>query len=427
MRETLGRVKQANTRNQARRSQPAQSLLSTRAPIHPVLQLQQTIGNQAVQRLIQSRTLQAKLAISQPGDVYEQEADRVAEQVMRMPGSADDGFERQADDFAKQSINGGGLSGIGRTAKPVVQRQALPGDRIRHGSTLPYREATELLHCIEIMGEQGADYCRQEVLGEKPARPLAPPSASTCRPIPDSLINVAGKAGAGTLGFTKIDKSSLLICAPKFDLDPGSGTCTFKSVPISFSATSKFARAEVEVPTGPTMALPECSGKDVPIFTTITPDISALARAAEQEHCEDLRLAIWQTLEPCAAAVNKLAGQKFAGKTEDECYKTLVAKLGFDPIECTREFIHLSQKTDERDAKGFHDFDPVLISKSCDKIVVGNKKSSTNKIGDPGVAPSKLIPAATKCPSVASLIPKPTPPPKGDFPERTLPEGMEYA
>ena len=48
-----------------------------------ILQLQRTAGNQAVQRLLKSRTLQAKLRISQPNDVYEQEADRVAEHVMR--------------------------------------------------------------------------------------------------------------------------------------------------------------------------------------------------------------------------------------------------------------------------------------------------------------------------------------------------------
>ncbi len=47
--------------------------------------LQRTIGNKAVQKLIGSRTLQAKLGIGQPGDKYEQEADKVAEQVMRMP------------------------------------------------------------------------------------------------------------------------------------------------------------------------------------------------------------------------------------------------------------------------------------------------------------------------------------------------------
>ena len=53
--------------------------------VDQILFLQRTIGNQAVQRLIKSGALQAKLRIGQPGDKYEQEADRVAEQVMRMP------------------------------------------------------------------------------------------------------------------------------------------------------------------------------------------------------------------------------------------------------------------------------------------------------------------------------------------------------
>jgi hypothetical protein len=50
-----------------------------------ILALQQTAGNQAVQRMMKSGVLQAKLRIGQPNDIYEQEADRVAEQVMRMP------------------------------------------------------------------------------------------------------------------------------------------------------------------------------------------------------------------------------------------------------------------------------------------------------------------------------------------------------
>jgi hypothetical protein len=45
--------------------------------------MQQILGNQGV-----LGRLQAKLAINQPGDVYEQEADRVAEQVMGMPARA---------------------------------------------------------------------------------------------------------------------------------------------------------------------------------------------------------------------------------------------------------------------------------------------------------------------------------------------------
>jgi Domain of unknown function (DUF4157)/Heterokaryon incompatibility protein Het-C len=47
---------------------------------HAALRLQSRIGNRAFGRI-----LQAKLTVSQPGDQYEQEADRVADRVMRMP------------------------------------------------------------------------------------------------------------------------------------------------------------------------------------------------------------------------------------------------------------------------------------------------------------------------------------------------------
>jgi len=59
-------------------SQPVNS------PIDYVLQFQKTIGNQAVQRLFKSGFIQARLKIGQPNDIYEQEADRAADHVMRM-------------------------------------------------------------------------------------------------------------------------------------------------------------------------------------------------------------------------------------------------------------------------------------------------------------------------------------------------------
>lgn len=55
------------------------SMQSDRTYVNPILSLQKTIGNHAVNHLIQ-----AKLKINQPGDIYEQEADRVADMVMRM-------------------------------------------------------------------------------------------------------------------------------------------------------------------------------------------------------------------------------------------------------------------------------------------------------------------------------------------------------
>ncbi len=48
-----------------------------------LLGLQHTHGNRYVQRVVTG--IQAKFKVGQPGDIYEREADRVAELVMRMP------------------------------------------------------------------------------------------------------------------------------------------------------------------------------------------------------------------------------------------------------------------------------------------------------------------------------------------------------
>jgi hypothetical protein len=56
-----------------------------KSPVEDIVNLHQTIGNQAVQRLLESGGIQASLKIGQPNDIYEQEADRVADEVMRMP------------------------------------------------------------------------------------------------------------------------------------------------------------------------------------------------------------------------------------------------------------------------------------------------------------------------------------------------------
>ena len=84
-------VKQSNSNSQVRRTEHLQSMDT---PVDRILFLQRTAGNQAVSRLIKSGALQAKLRIGQPGDKYEQEADRVADAVMRMP---EPGVQRQVE------------------------------------------------------------------------------------------------------------------------------------------------------------------------------------------------------------------------------------------------------------------------------------------------------------------------------------------
>lgn len=76
------------TRNRSKSEPVRTSPCSTSQYSHPVLKLQQQIGNQAVQRLLQSRYIQAKLTIGQPNDKYEQEADRVADRIMYPKGTS---------------------------------------------------------------------------------------------------------------------------------------------------------------------------------------------------------------------------------------------------------------------------------------------------------------------------------------------------
>lgn len=73
---------------------PELNLRSARPSAQPhsrLTRLQSVHGNQSVQRQLDRGILQAKLTVNQPGDVYEQEADRVADAVMRMSVSGASG------------------------------------------------------------------------------------------------------------------------------------------------------------------------------------------------------------------------------------------------------------------------------------------------------------------------------------------------
>ena len=77
---------QTSKTQKSAKAAPVRSQRSTKPQYsHPVMQLQKKIGNQAVQRLLQSRQIQAKLTVGAANDKYEQEADRVADQIMRTP------------------------------------------------------------------------------------------------------------------------------------------------------------------------------------------------------------------------------------------------------------------------------------------------------------------------------------------------------
>jgi Domain of unknown function (DUF4157)/Lysine-specific metallo-endopeptidase len=56
--------------------------------IDPNLSRQRSLGNSVMQRMMGSNQIQAKLTVGQPNDKYEQEADQVAKNIMRMPSDS---------------------------------------------------------------------------------------------------------------------------------------------------------------------------------------------------------------------------------------------------------------------------------------------------------------------------------------------------
>lgn len=93
-----------------------------------VMHLQSSIGNQALGKLLRGvhkTPIQAKLTIGQPGDKYEQEADRMADQVMRMPEPVNPVNTtspiQQQEEEEQESIQAKSLAA---QITPLVQRQA---------------------------------------------------------------------------------------------------------------------------------------------------------------------------------------------------------------------------------------------------------------------------------------------------------------
>lgn len=82
-----------NQSSTGREREAEQESTSPAAGVGPVSSLHRIEGNQAVQRLYEAGEIQAKLAVSQPGDEAEREAERVAEKIVE---THKDGTEAQA-------------------------------------------------------------------------------------------------------------------------------------------------------------------------------------------------------------------------------------------------------------------------------------------------------------------------------------------
>ena len=97
-------------------------------PETEMLALHSAIGNQRVGRLLQSDgakpgMIQAKLTVSQPGDKYEQEADRIADEVMRAPSNDVSGAPPSVTPIQTPSLQCDAISGQSTAVSPNLQTQ----------------------------------------------------------------------------------------------------------------------------------------------------------------------------------------------------------------------------------------------------------------------------------------------------------------
>ena len=85
---TTREAKTGKTGNSSSQANKANLSPIRNTPVDQISFLQRTVGNRGVERLLKSGLIQAKLKVNEPGDIYEQEADRVAGQVLATPTHA---------------------------------------------------------------------------------------------------------------------------------------------------------------------------------------------------------------------------------------------------------------------------------------------------------------------------------------------------
>jgi hypothetical protein len=167
-----------------------------RAPV--LLALQQTHGNRYVQRVVAG--IQAKLVVGQPGDKYEQEADRVADVVMRMPEPR---VQRQfePEEEEKELLQGKPLA---EEITPRVQRQVEP------------EEGEEELIQTKAISEQITPLVqRQEGEEEEAEIQTKPLPRQTSEVVSDVEISINSIRGGGQL----LSDSTRAFFEPRFGCD----------------------------------------------------------------------------------------------------------------------------------------------------------------------------------------------------------------
>jgi len=149
-----------------------------------IMQLHKTYGNRYVQRLVESINVQAKLTVSDPGDIYEQEADRVADAVTKTVNSP---AQRQEEEELQ--------------TKPVssIQQQPEEEEELIQGESLLQRqeEEEELIQGESLLQRQEEEEELQTQADEEEEEIQTQPSESQLTTVAEDLETRINSARGG--------------------------------------------------------------------------------------------------------------------------------------------------------------------------------------------------------------------------------------
>lgn len=150
-----------------------------------------------------------------------------------------------------------------------------------------------------------------------------------------------------------------------------------------------------KVPQNMTARGPACgkSGKKVPFFSKVGADISALAKQAEQEHCDDYKRAFELSYGKWAGTINSIAGTPFGPgsrkNVQGKIQQALKAKGDKGRKGWIKEAIRLKKLSLKRD-QGDHsikpDGAPVAVDAGCTRIDAVSVKGPNTNIPGPSTA-----------------------------------------
>lgn len=183
-------------------------------------------------------------------------------------------------------------------------------------------------------------------------------------PSPDGASQVASHGSGGTLaGYTGI-KGANAFTAPSFRTRPSA----------EVDGIERRHYAEIE-PTSTTDATHECyylaAGDHHSLlprdYWRVSPEVSRLLRAGEQEHLDDARLAFDLTYGLIARRINALSGQKFGpantpaeaeALAEAQVRRRLPDQLGMHPLTWFNALNEMLRMSRHRDYRGWHEVAP---------------------------------------------------------------------